>query len=249
MPSSVSANRAAANTGESPRADFFELAEVLKASAIATDRTVLIRGHVSRLLQPDGWSHLHECVFKQGRITLEVQYPPEKAALMRALPTHKPNSKCPRIYVKITGFGKDTGNPQGKIVDVYDVQPDPVPTNLPGGIGFISMQDVLMKGSPAVGSVADFPVAFDHKEDKGGLTYYVLQGRDCAPHGSWEGALAIPANDKIRAVLDAIPKRPKCQRVRAKLTTAPLAAEPERWGAELLGIGKISNMPEPPPSP
>ena len=249
MPSSVSDKRPEANTGANPKADFFELADVVKASTVAPDRTVLIRGHVSRLLHPEGWSYVHECVFKQSRITLEVQYPPEKATLMRALPTHKPNAKCPRIYVKITGFGKETGNPQGKILDVYDVQPDPVPSSVPNGIGFISLQDVLMRGPSAVGSVADFPVYFDHKEDKGGVTYYTLQGRDCAPHGSWEGSLAVPANAKNRSVLDGIPKRPKCQRVRVKLTTAPPAAEPEHWGAELQGLGKVVNMPEPPPSP
>jgi hypothetical protein len=249
MPSSVSAKRAEATKGEDPKANFFELAEVVKASNAAIDRTVLIHGHLSRLLQPDGWSYAHECVFKRGRITLEVQYPPEKAALMRALPTHKPNGTCPRIYVQITGFGKDTGNPQGKILEVYDTQPDPVPGNVPKGIDFISLQDIMMKGPSAVGSVADFPVYFDHKEEKAGITYYALRGRDCAPHGSWEGFLSVAANDKNRSTLDAIPKSPKCQRVRVKLTTAPPAAEPERWGAELQGVGKTLSMPEPPPSP
>jgi hypothetical protein len=249
MPSSVSAKRAEANTAEDPKANFFELAEVVKASAVAPDKTVLIRGHVSRLLHPEGWSYVHECVFKRSRITLEVQYPPEKAALMRALPTHKPNSPCPRIHVQITGFGKETGNPQGKILEVYDVQPDPVPGNLPKGIDFISLQDVMMRGPSAVGGVADFPVFFDHKEEKGGVTYYALQGRDCAPHGSWEGHLWVASNDKNRSTLDAIPKRPKCQRVRAKITSAPPAGQPERWGAEIQGIGKPLSVPEPPPSP
>lgn len=249
MPSTVSPNRGEPNSGEDPKAEFTELVEVMKASTTAVDRSVLIRGHVERLLGPDQPSVIHECKFRQNRINFLVHYPEDKLPLMRALPTHKPKGECPRIHVKLTGFDKASGDPQGTVIEVYDVRPDPIPTNVPAGVDFISLQDAFLKGSGAVGKVADVSVFFDHKEDKGGVTHYALRGRDCTPHGTWEGHLLVPENDKTKSVLAAIPKRPKCQRVRVKLTAAPTAEAPDRFGAELLGIGAVTSIPEPPPSP
>jgi len=250
MPPSVSTSRPEASADKGPtKVGYTELKEVVKAGRNAVDGTLVFRGQVARLVDPGGWSNLQECEFKGSRVILEVHYPEDKAPLMRALPTHKPKDKCPRIEVKISGFAKDSGNPQATVVQIYGVQPDPAPKTLPAGIDFISMQDIFMRGPSAGGGVADLPVYFDQKEDKGGTTYYSLRGGDCAPHGTWEGHFWVGADEQNRRVLAAIPKKPQCQRVRVKLTTPPTAEQPNRWGADLIGVGKTLTMPEPPPSP
>lgn len=248
LPSSVSSKRPEAKDGK-PKTDFPDLAEVVKASKAAVDRQVVVRGFLPHLSNPEGWSQVRECRYRGDRITLQVTFPEDKLAVMRALPRRKPNGDCPRIHVKLTGIDKKTGHPQGQIIDVYDIQPDPLPLNVPQGVDFISMDDMFLRGSGAVGKVADVAVRLDHKQDKSGVTYHALFTRGCAAHGSWDGHFWVAETDQTKAALSGIPKKPQCQRVQLRITAAPAGDEPSRWGAQLVGIGKKLRMPEPPPNP
>jgi hypothetical protein len=249
-PSSVTPKRPDANTGGDPKVPFKELVEVKKAKAAAEDKEVLIRGYVGQLREPGAFLDLYECEYRGDRILLQAKFAEGQIALVRGMPNHKPNGPCPRIHVKITGFDEKLGHPQGELVEVYDVQPDPLPLNLPAGVDFISIDDLFLRGGSAVGKVAEVPVKLDHKEDKGGVTHYVLQATGCSDHGGRKAHFFVPEQDTTRAALATVPKTPSCIRARFKITAAPTAEEPTRWGAELVAIGdKKFRAPEPVPNP
>ena len=81
------------------------------------------------------------------------------------------------------------------------------------------------------------------------MMHYALRARGCAPHGSWDGHFFIGQTKDNREVLEAIPKKGECQRVRVKITAAPVADQPARWGAVLLGVGNKFRTPNPVPNP
>lgn len=249
-PSSVSKNRPEAKSGDDPKAEFKELSEVVKAKAAAEDKRVLIRGYAGQLREPGAFIELYECEYRGDRILLEAKYTEDQLALVRGMPSHKPNGPCPRIHVEITGFDEKKGNPQGEIMDVLDVRPDPLPLDLPSGVDFISIDDIFLRGPSAVGKVADMPVRLHHKEDKAGVTYYVLEATGCSPHGGREAQVMVAETDANRAALASIPKGRSCLRGRFRITGAPDAEHPARWKVELVGIGdKAIRAPEPVPNP
>lgn len=249
-PSSISAERPEAKTGDDPEADYKNFDELYKAQKDAIGKTVLFRGYGTPL-RPD-FAHLAEAKPSTERANiLEATFKPEQQALMRAMPSNQfvQGGQCPRVHVKITGFNEKRRYPQGEVIDVYDVQPDPAPKNLPAGVDFIAMDDVFLAGKSAIGKVADFGVYLNRRDDSAESWVVVTSG--CSPHGGWNAQLLIPENDSNRPFFESLKKEgpSTCVRIRAKLTMEPPEALVPRWGAELLATGETYNKPHPPPNP
>jgi hypothetical protein len=250
MPSSISGSRPEAKTGDDPKADYKTYDEVYKAQKDAVGKTLLFRGYGTPL-RPD-FAHLAEAKPSTERANiLEATFTKEQLALMRAMPSNQyvQSGQCPRIHVKITGFNEKRRYPQGEVIDVYDLQPDPAPTKLPAGVDFISMDDAFLAGPSAVGKVADFGASLNRRDDSADSWIMVASG--CSPHGGWNAQLMIAETDSNRAFFEDLKKAgpSTCVRVRTKLTKAPPEALVPRWSAELLAAGEQYNKPHPPPNP
>ena len=248
MPSAISGERPEAKAGDDPKADFTKLDEVYKEQDDAKGKTFLFRGYGTPL-KPN-LSHLSECkVTTKRRNTLEATFNEGQRDVMRALPSNQfvpTGETCPRIVVKITGFHEKLRYPQGEIVEVYDVQPDPPPKSLPGGVHFISMDDLFLAGPAAVGKIADFGVYPGQKGDN-----WVLVATGCSPHSGWNAQLEVAETEANASFLQALQKEGSstCARVRFKITRAPKDLAVPRWGAEIVGTGKTYPKPHPAPNP
>ena len=108
---------------------------------------------------------------------------------------------------------------------------------------------MFLAGASAVGKVADFGVYAGQRDS--GDESWALVATGCSPHGGWEAQLYVGENDANRDFLQSLNKAgaSTCARVRAKITKAPTAAVPSRWGAELIGIGNQFPKPSRVPNP
>jgi hypothetical protein len=248
MPSAVSANRPPAATDPDPAADFKNIADAKAAGPKAVGKTILFQGYAS-LLKP-GDSNLMECNPPKDRTIFQGRFDDSLRPLMRALPSHKAD-KCARIHAKITGQHSFFQYPQGTILKIYDLQPDPAPTKLPAGVDYVAMDDALLDGPKAVGKVIDLSVYFGRDETRDGKTSHTLYTTSCSPHGGWNADLLVTESPKNAAVLKQIKEAgtSKCTRVRARLTAAPTDAYFNRFEAELTGYGDTRDMPSPVPNP
>lgn len=247
MPSSISASRPEAKTGDEPKADFKNFDQVYKEQKEAIGKTVLFQGYGTPL-KPD-LSHLSECKPSTKRTNiLATTFKAEQRDLMRAMPSNQfvQGGQCPRIVVKITGFHAERRYPEGELVDVYGLQPDPPPAKLPAGVDFISMDDVFLAGPAAVGKVADFGVYIGTRD-----VDWILVATGCTPHGGWNAQLQVAETDANRSFFENLKKEGSsmCVRVRAKITKAPKDTLVPRWGAELTGVGDQYPKPHPAPNP
>lgn len=241
MPSSVSSSRPPAVTGPDPAADYHHASEAVAAGAAATGRTILIRGYVAQILGPTS-ARVMECQPTGDHRTIEVRYSEAHRDFIRALPSNSvgiPAGGCPRILVRLTGLVPAFNYPEGDVVSVMDVQPDPPPTALPSGVDFVAMDDMFLAGPGAVGKVADFAVALGRVDTEGGVNRHELYTSGCSPHGGWNAKVVITENDANRAALQGLPRNTtmSCRRVRVRITGAPTRALYNRWEAELLGVG------------
>jgi hypothetical protein len=252
MPSSISADRPPAKTGDDPKADYKTFNEIYKAGPTAIGKTLLFRGYGTPL--KENLTRLSEAkpsTEKPLPTVLEVTFPISRRDLMRAMPSSQfvAQGQVPRVHVKITGLHDHPQYLQGEVIDVYDLQPDPPPARLPSGVDFLSIDDVFLAGADAVGKVADFGVYAGQRDARDESWALVATG--CSPHGGWEAQLYVAENDANRDFIQALDKAggSTCARVRAKITMAPTAAAPSRWGAELVGIGAQFPKPQPGPNP
>lgn len=247
MPSSVSAERPEATAGDDPKADFKTFKEVYKEQDDAVGKTLLFHGFGTPL--KPGFSHLSECKPSGERANiLQATFKDDKRDLMRAMPSNQfvQGGKCPRVHVKITGFHEKRRYPQGEIIEIYDLQPDPPPKSLPGGVHFVSIDDVLLAGPAAVGKLADFGVSLGGQDDD-----WKLNATGCSPHGGWNAHLFVAETDANRSFFQSLKKEGPgtCVRVRAKISKLPKDELVPRVGAELVGVGAQYPKPHPPPNP
>jgi hypothetical protein len=248
MPSSVSSSRPPAATDPDPAADFKSIADAKAAGPKAVGKTVLFQGFAS-LLKP-GDSNLIECNPPKDRTIFQGRFDDAVRPLMRALPSHKAE-KCPRIHAKITGQHSFFQYPQGTILKIYDLQPDPAPTSLPAGVDYIAMDDALLDGPKAVGKVIDVRVYTGTVETRDGKSTHTLYTTSCLPHGGWNADLLVtesPENSDLLKQIKAAGSS-KCTRVRARLTKAPTDAYFNRFEAVLTGYGDTVDAPSPTPNP
>ena len=252
MPSSVSADRPPAKTGDDPKADFKSFDEVYKAGTTAIGKTLLFRGYGTPLKENVArLSEAKPTTEAPKPTVLEVTFQLSRRYLMRAMPSSQfvAQGQVPRVHVKITGLHDHPQYLQAEVIDVYDLQPDPPPERLPAGVDFLSIDDVFLAGSSAVGKVADFGVYAGQRDGRDESWALVATG--CSPHGGWEAQLYVTENDANREFIQSLSKAggSTCARVRAKITMAPTPAAPSRWGAELVGIGNQFPKPQPGPNP
>lgn len=248
MPSAVAASRPEANSGADPAADFASFRDVVANKDTAPGKTVLVRGYISSAAPVGAPVVVSECESTGSMVLFRATYKEAQRDLVRGTPSRNTGygTKCPRIHLRVTAFSP-SGAPLGEIVDIYDVRPDPAPTNLPAGVDFVSMDDALMRGPAAVGRTVDTYVYQGHAEKKDGSDFVLLYTQGCAPHGGYNAHFIVPVPPEQRAQILAIPRGdldPRgCQRVRVRLTAPPVETR-HGFEAVVIGIGDtVSDMP------
>jgi hypothetical protein len=247
MPSSVSAQRPEAEKDPPPKADYTDLKAASEAGAKAVGKTILFRGYVTTLKPGD--SSMGQCDGKDSMAGFEGRFDETLRPFMRAIPTSK-FEKCPLIFAKITGHSSFK-YAQGTITKIFELQPDPAPTDLPKGVDYISMDDALLDGKAAVGKVMDVPVYIGHVDENEGKPAFALYPQSCAPHGGHNATLYVQKTPENASVLDDIKKAGlgNCTRIRVKLTKEPTFAFGNRFEAEIIGYGETFKTPSPAPNP
>ena len=163
---------------------------------------------------------------------LNVKYPVEQRALVKAIPPTIPiQGHCPRVVLKITGKEAYTDDLKGELQKVMDVTPKEAET-LPPGVDYVTMDDINIDGKKAAGKIAML------KMYRGSTEESKFTGYPCGSAGG--GGLNFVyvnfTSDQKDMVKDISSSALTCQNVKVKLTTQQ--AYTSTWNSSLVSVEK-----------